>query len=118
MHGTAVQGRGGAAHGTGVKFTAGPRTEEGEGAERRSRAAPSTAEQAASEWATERGRGVEGKGVGGRPGLGLTEESIEDMECGDGPEAGPGGGRREAGAFSTILKQAHMIIEFRELLRR
>ena len=65
----------------------------GRGAECRGRATASTAEQATSEWVRCKEEMRGGEGIGGRPKLGLTKGSIENVECGDGPKAGPGGGK-------------------------
>ena len=61
---------------------------------------------------------MEGEGAGGKPMLGLTKELIEDVECGDGPAAGPGGERREVGAVFTIVKQTRKMTGFRTLRPR
>ena len=118
MHGVAAYGRDGAEHGTGGKCVAGPRTEEERiglsvGAVRRRL----QLRKLHLKGHEKRGRGVEGEGVGGRPKLGLTKESIEDVLCGDGPEPGPNRRRREVGAVFTIVKQTRTITGFRTLYR-
>ena len=101
MHATLVQRRDGTAHGRGRKCAARPYPEGGVGRLSvgvvRWRLQPSKLHLNGRD---KRGRRVEGQGVGGIPKLRLTKEFIEDVECGDGPEAGPGGGRRKVGEVS------------------